>query len=76
MAQLYKMTLYVCDLEGDLSLDDIKRAIRYDAFDGIAINCVTHFSGEKIGPKIDWDDDIELNNLDCPDFEWEKYFSE
>ena len=27
MAQLYKMTLYVCDLENDLSLDEIKTLI-------------------------------------------------
>ena len=28
MAQLYKMTLYVCDLEDDLSLDEIKTLIK------------------------------------------------
>ena len=31
MAQLYKMTLYVCDLEDDLSLNEIKTLIKQDA---------------------------------------------
>ena len=34
MAQLYKMTLYVCDLEENLSLDEIKRLIKYEALMG------------------------------------------
>ena len=46
LAQLYKMTLYVCDLEENLSLDEIKRLIKYDALDGISISCVTHFADE------------------------------
>lgn len=43
MAQLYKMTLYVCDLEENLSLSEIKRLIEDDALDGISTSCVTHF---------------------------------
>lgn len=61
MAQLYKMTLYVCDLEENLSLDEIKRLIKYDALDGISISCVTHFADEKIGAEVDWDDNIDIN---------------
>ena len=38
MAQLYKMTLYVCDLEENLSLNEIKRIIKDDALDDIDIN--------------------------------------
>lgn len=41
MADLYKMTLYVCD---------------------------------KVGKRVDWGDDIDLNRLDCSTQEWEKYF--
>lgn len=40
MAQLYKITLYVCDLEDNLSLDEIKTLIKQDALDGVAVNCV------------------------------------
>lgn len=40
MAQLYKMTLYVCDIEDDLSLDEIKTLIKQDALDGVAVNYI------------------------------------
>ena len=61
MAQLYKMTLYVCDLEENLSLSEIKRLIEDDALDGISTNCVTHFANEKVGAHVDWDNDIDIN---------------
>ena len=74
MAQLYKITLYVCDLEGDLSLDEIKTLIKQDALDGVDVNCICHFADEQIGPQVEWYDDIDLNYLDCPTSTWEKYF--
>ena len=76
MAQLYKMTFYVCDLEEDLSLDEIKRLISDYAFDRISVSCITHFSNEKVGPRIKWDDDIDLNSTDSTAEQWERYFEE
>ena len=76
MAQLYKFTLYVCDLEEDLSLDEIKRLISDDALDGVSVNCVAHFANEKVGPRIEWDDDIDLNYTDSKAEQWERYFEE
>lgn len=76
MAQLYKMTLYVCDLEDNLSLNEIKTMIEQDALNGVFVNCTCHFADEQIGPQVEWDDDIELNYLDCPTSAWEKYFKE
>lgn len=75
MAQLYKMTLYVCDLEDDLSLNEIKTMIEQDALNGVSVNCVCHFADEQIVPQVEWDDDIDLNRLDCPTSTWEKYFN-
>lgn len=74
MARLYKLTLYVCDLEDNLSLGEIKDVIRQDALDGTSTSCVTHFSNEKIGPEIDWDDNIDLNRVDSTTEQWERYF--
>ncbi len=74
MAQIYKMTLYVCDLEEDLSLDEIKTLIEQDALDGISVNCVCHFADEQVGKKIERDNDIDLNKKDCPTSVWDKYF--
>ena len=76
MAQLYKMTLYVCDLEEDLSLNKIKRLINNNALDGISISCITHFANEKVGPRIEWDDDIDLNYTKSTTEQWEQYFEE
>ena len=74
MAQLYKMTLYVCDLEENLSLNEIKTLIKQDALDGVSVNCFCHFADEKIGPQVEWDDDIDLNYINCPASTWDKYF--
>ena len=74
MAQLYKMTLYVCDLEDSLSLDEIETLIKRDALNGISVNCICHFADSKIGQNVEWNDDIDLNRCDCPTSAWEKYF--
>lgn len=74
MAHLYKMTLYVCDLDDDLSLNEIKTLIKQDALDGVSVNCICHFADEQAGPQVEWDDDIDLNYLDCHTSTWEKYF--
>ena len=74
MAKLFKMTLYVCDLEEALSLDDIKVLIDERALDGVALNCVTHFANEQVGPEIEWDDDIDLNYKNSTTEQWDKYF--
>lgn len=74
MAQLYKMTLYVCDLEEDLSVDEIKTLIKEDAMSGISVSCICHFADEQVGKRVEWDDDVDLNRLDCPTAAWDKYF--
>lgn len=75
MAQLYKMTLYVCDLEDSLSLDEIETLIKRDALNGISVNCICHFADSKIGQNVEWNDDIDLNRCDCPTSAWNKYFA-
>ena len=74
MAQLYKMTLYVCDLQENLSIDEIKTLIKQDALDGVSINCICRFANEQIGKQVEWDDDIDLNYTNCPTSAWDKYF--
>ena len=74
MAQIYKMTLYVCDLEDNLSLNEIKTLIEQDALDSVAVNCVCHFADEQVGRQVEWDDDIDLNYINCSTATWDKYF--
>ena len=76
MAQLYKMTLYVCDLEENLTLNEIKTLISERALDGVSINAITKFYHEKAGPQIEWNDDIDLNKTDSMAETWERYFRE
>lgn len=74
MAQLYKMTLYVCDLEEDLCLEEIKERINDIALDGIAVNCITHYANEQVGKRIDFSNNIDINYTDSKTEQWEKYF--
>lgn len=76
MAQLYKMTLYICDLEENLTLDEIKTLISDRALDGVSISAITKFDDEKIGPQIEWSDDVDLNKTDSTAETWERYFQE
>ena len=76
MAQLYKMTLYICDLEENLTLDEIEMLISDRALDGVSISAITKFYDEKIGPQIEWDDDTDLNKTDSTAETWERYFQE
>lgn len=75
MAQLYKMTLYVCDLNENLDLDKIKTLINQDALDCTATNCICHFADEQVGEQVEWDDDIDLNYINCNTATWKKYFN-
>ena len=74
MAQLYKMTLYMCDLNENLSIDEIKTLIKQDALDGVSINCICHFANEQVGKQVEWDDNVDLNYTNCPTSAWDKYF--
>lgn len=75
MARLYKMTLYVCDLEESLSLDEIEVLIGEQALDSVSVSAICHFADEQIGERVEWDDDIDLNRCGCPTSTWEKYFT-
>ena len=75
MAKLYKMTMYICDLGGNLSLEEMKANID-NVLSGISIHCVTHYSNEKEGPNIEWEDDIDLNRIDATTEQWENYFKD
>ncbi len=75
MATLYKMTLYVCDLEDNLNLEQIKDLIDYSALEGVSVNCITHYANEQVGPEIEWNDDIDINNYNSTTEQWDKYFN-
>lgn len=75
MAQFYKMTIHICDLEDNLSIKEIEKLIEDKALNGISTSTICHFSEEEKGAKIEWDDDIDINYKDCPTSAREKYFT-
>lgn len=75
MAKLFKLTVYICDLNGDLDLDKIKDLIDNRALNGIATSCITHYDGEKTGREIEFYDGIDLNQTTSTTKQWERYFS-
>ena len=76
MAQLYKMTLYVCDLEENLSIEEIQQLIDERALNGISTSCITHYAEVEIGQTIEWNDDVDLNKIGATAETWERYFQE
>ena len=74
MATLYKMTIYVCDLEDNLNLEQIKDLIDHSALEGISVNCIKQYANEQVGPKIEWNDDIDINNYNSTTEQWDEYF--
>ena len=74
MARLYKMTVYVCDWEENLSLDAIKTLIAERALSGVSVRAGCRFANEQTGKRIEWRDDVDINKMDCPVSAWEKYF--
>lgn len=72
MAKLYRMTLYICDLEGNLDIEEIQSLI-HESLNGCATNCGTHFSGAETS-SAEWEDDIDLNKCDATDATWNAYF--
>ena len=67
MAQLYKMTLYVCDLGENLSIGEIQQLIDERALNGISTSCITHYAEVEIGQAIEWNDDVDLNKIGATD---------
>ena len=76
MAKLFKLTLYVCDLNGDLDLEKIKDLIDNRALNGVWENCITHYDGEKTGHEIEFYDGIDLNQSTATTEQWDRYFDE
>ena len=73
MAILKKITMYVCNLEGNLSTDTLHKMIDNDVLDRISTNGFCLLKEEK-SKEVEWSDDYPLNNCDKSDdpSEWEK----
>lgn len=74
MAELHKMTLYICDLNEELDISEIKTLID-NALNGMSGNCLIRIADAKMAENpIEWDDNIDINYIDATDEQWEAYF--
>lgn len=71
MSRVYKVSLYVADPNNDCNAIDVGRCFD-DAVSrfNLASSNITVMCGEN---EFEWEDDLPLNSLSCPDEEWEKY---
>lgn len=69
MAQIYKITGYIIDIDEEYFEKDIEATLNRTF--PIAKNF--HFRESEC---FDWDDDLAINKIDCDDEELKKYFSQ
>ena len=73
MAKLYKVELYLCDVndefyDKDDVLEYLNSLLEMDDY------FLTRIINAKESKEFTWYDDIDLNDIDCPKEECEKYF--
>lgn len=75
MAKLFKLTAYLVDKEGILNEESLEDYIIYcgHQIQGEPDIDHIHLTSTDIRP---WYDDHPINNYNCPEAEYEKYFKE
>lgn len=72
MAKLHKVQFYILDYNNNFrTLGDLENYINCTIRYGLPEH--VHVTSTDIG---EWDDDHPLNQVDCPESEYEKYFNE
>lgn len=72
MAKLHKLTAYLVDPLGKFDESNLEDYLIWRLQDELDIDHI-HLSSADIGP---WYDDHPINNYNCPEAEYEKYFKE
>ena len=71
MAKLFKIQAYLVDYNGDFDESNLEDYIMW-RLDDVSVDHI-HLTSADIN---DWHDDHPLNNYNCPEAEYEKYFEE
>ena len=71
MAKLFKITTYIVDPNGEFNKYILADTLEYGPYD-IQLRHI-NINETDLG---EWDDDIDVNYIDCPKAEFEKYFKE
>jgi hypothetical protein len=72
MAKLFKLSAYLVDYNGTFDESNLEDYLMYCLRDELDIDHI-RLAGVDIGP---WYDDHPINNYNCPEAEYEKYFKE
>ena len=72
MAKLFKLTAYLVDPNDTFDESNLEDYLIWRLRDELDIDHI-HLSSADIGP---WYDDHPINNYNCPEAEYEKYFKE
>ena len=70
MAKLFKLYAYLIDYNDTFDADNLEDYLIYRLQDELDIDHI-HLDCADVGP---WHDDHPLNNYNCPEAEYEKYF--
>ena len=71
MAKLFKLTTYLVDCNDTFDAENLEDYLIWK-LDEVSVDHI-HLTSADIGP---WHDDHPINNYNCPEAEYEKYFKE
>ena len=71
MAKLFKLTAYLVDYNDTFDAENLEDYLIWK-LDEVSADHI-HLASADIGP---WHDDHPINNYNCPEAEYEKYFKE
>jgi hypothetical protein len=72
MAKIFKLSAYLTDIGDDFDEQSLEDYLNYCLRDELVIDHVKLECAD-IG---EWDDELPINYLNCPEEEFEKYFKE
>lgn len=72
MAQLFKLSMYLTDINDTFDSQNLEDYLHYCLGDELVVDHVKLECAD-VG---EWDDELPINYLNCPEEEFEKYFKE
>lgn len=76
MARIYKMTVYVCDLDDDSDVEEIKWQIENYTEYASGGTTIVHCSDEEVGEEVNRPENIDAIRNDLTTERWKRYFQE
>lgn len=71
MAKVYKATVYITDMNDDLSNDEVKEALRNLGYE---LGSDVHIAKVKVSDDFEWEDELKINSTEVTNKDYEEYF--